>query len=88
MLSYTKETIDLYKDSIVKEIPFSFTNALIKIRMEKVKEYLLTTDCKVLEAAVDSVYTDQHYFSYCLKKYFGESPIKVCETFKEKELLI
>ncbi|WP_414838833.1 response regulator [Carnobacterium sp. TMP28] len=71
-----------------KENGLSFTNALIKIRMEKAKEHLLTTDCKVLEAAVDSGYTDQHYFSYCFKKYFGESPNKVRETFKEKELLI
>ena len=71
-----------------KENGISFTHALIKIRMEKAKEYLLTTDCKIVEVALASGYTDQHYFSYCFKKYFGESPNKIRETFKEKELLV
>lgn len=71
-----------------KENGISFTNALIKIRMEKAKEHLLTTDCKIVEVALVSGYTDQHYFSYCFKKYFGESPNKIRETFKEKESLV
>lgn len=71
-----------------KENGISFTNALIKIRMEKAKEHLLTTDCKIIEVALASGYTDQHYFSYCFKKYFGESPNKIRESFKEKELLV
>lgn len=71
-----------------KENGISFTNALIKIRMEKAKEHLLTTDCKVVEVALVSGYTDQHYFSYCFKKYFGVSPNKIRETFKEKEPLV
>ncbi|MEG0268605.1 MAG: AraC family transcriptional regulator, partial [Carnobacterium sp.] len=71
-----------------KENGMSFTHALIKIRMEKAKEHLLTTNCKIVEVALASGYTDQHYFSYCFKKYFGESPNKIRETFKEKELLV
>ncbi|AEB30929.1 two-component response regulator [Carnobacterium sp. 17-4] len=70
-----------------KENGLSFTDALVKIRMEKAKEHLLTTDHKIFEIAIDSGYTDQHYFSYCFKKYFGESPNKIRETFKKNKLL-
>lgn len=66
-----------------KENGLSFTEALVKIRMEKAKEHLLTTDHKIFEVAMSSGYTDQHYFSYCFKKYFGESPNKIRETFKK-----
>ncbi|ALV21817.1 response regulator transcription factor [Carnobacterium antarcticum] len=71
-----------------KENGLSFTDALVKIRMEKAKEHLLTTDHKIFEIAIDSGYTDQHYFSYCFKKYFGESPNKIRETFKKNKLLV
>lgn len=70
-----------------KENGLSFTDALVRIRMEKAKEHLLTTDHKIFEVAIDSGYTDQHYFSYCFKKYFGESPNKIRETFKKNKLL-
>lgn len=69
-----------------KENGLSFTDALVEIRMEKAKEHLLTTDHKIFEVAIDSGYTDQHYFSYCFKKYFGESPNKIRETFKKNKL--
>lgn len=70
-----------------KENGLSFTDALVEIRMERAKEHLLTTDHKIFEVAIDSGYTDQHYFSYCFKKYFGESPNKIRETFKKNKLL-
>ena len=35
---------------------------------------LETTDLRIQEVAGRCGYTDQHYFSYCFKKYSGESP--------------
>lgn len=52
----------------------SFTNILTKIRMDKAHELLLTTGKKIFEIAGETGYTDQHYFSYCFKKYFQVSP--------------
>ncbi|WP_312644300.1 response regulator [Hydrogenoanaerobacterium sp.] len=52
----------------------SFTNVLIKIRMENAKELLLSTNKKIFEIAQETGYTDQHYFSYCFKRYFQISP--------------
>ena len=38
------------------------------------RELLSTSGLKVREIAARCGYTDQHYFSYCFKKYCGESP--------------
>ena len=57
-----------------KAIGDSFTNVLIKIRMEHAHELLLSTNKKILEIAQQTGYPDQHYFSYCFKKYFQISP--------------
>lgn len=57
-----------------KETGQSFTDALIEIRMEAARELLLTTGLKIFEIAERAGYSDQHYFSYCFKKYFGKSP--------------
>jgi len=64
-----------YFSSIFKKFTGdSFTNILIKIRMEKAKELVLTTNKKIFEIAQETGYTDQHYFSYCFKRYFQVSP--------------
>lgn len=52
----------------------TFINTLIRKRMEAAKELLSTTGLKIREIAERCGYTDQHYFSYCFKKYCGESP--------------
>ena len=52
----------------------TFMNILIRKRMEAARELLSTTPLKVQEVAGRCGYTDQHYFSYCFKKYCGESP--------------
>ena len=52
----------------------TFINILIRKRMEAARELLSTTQLKVQEVARRCGYTDQHYFSYCFKKYCGESP--------------
>lgn len=52
----------------------TFINTLIRKRMEAAGELLRTSGLKVREVAERCGYTDQHYFSYCFKKYCGESP--------------
>lgn len=57
-----------------KEIGETFSDALIRIRMEKAMELLHTSNLKIFEIGAQTGYTDQHYFSYCFKKYYGQSP--------------
>lgn len=52
----------------------TFINTLIRKRMEAARELLSTSSLKIREIAGRCGYTDQHYFSYCFKKYCGESP--------------
>ena len=52
----------------------TFINTLIQKRMEAARELLATSSFKIREVAERCGYTDQHYFSYCFKKYCGESP--------------
>jgi len=52
----------------------TFINTLIRKRMEAAQELLTSSGLKVREIAERCGYTDQHYFSYCFKKYCGESP--------------
>ena len=52
----------------------TFINILIRKRMEAARRMLQTTDLRLQEIAGRCGYTDQHYFSYCFKKYTGESP--------------
>lgn len=52
----------------------TFINILIRKRMEAAREMLSATSLRIGEIAARCGYTDQHYFSYCFKKYCGESP--------------
>ena len=52
----------------------TFTNILIRKRMDAARELLSTTPLRIQEISQRCGYTDQHYFSYCFKKYCGESP--------------
>ena len=52
----------------------TFINILIRKRMEAARELLSTSSLRVQEISRRCGYTDQHYFSYCFKKYCGESP--------------
>ena len=53
----------------------TFINILVRRRMETAQTLLLTTDLQIQEIARRCGYTDQHYFSYCFKKYSGTSPV-------------
>ena len=53
----------------------TFINILVRRRMENAQKLLLTTDLQIQEISRRCGYTDQHYFSYCFKKYSGTSPV-------------
>ena len=52
----------------------TFITILIRKRMEAARELLMSSPLKIQEIAQRCGYVDQHYFSYCFKKYCGESP--------------
>ena len=52
----------------------TFINILIRKRMEAARDLLSSSPLRIQEIAQRCGYTDQHYFSYCFKKYCGESP--------------
>lgn len=55
----------------------NFVTLLTEKRMTAAYDMLICTSMKVLEIAEKCGYSDQHYFSYCFKKYYGASPAKV-----------
>lgn len=52
----------------------TFINTLIRKRMEAARELLVNSNLKIRDIAERCGYTDQHYFSYCFKRFCGESP--------------
>ena len=50
---------------------------LTERRMSAAYDMLVCSNMKVLEISEKCGYSDQHYFSYCFKKFYGESPNKV-----------
>lgn len=62
----------------------TFINLLIKRRMEAALSLLTAGNMKIAEVAIRCGYSDQHYFSYCFKKYYGVSPAKM-RRGEEKE---
>lgn len=59
---------------IRKSTGSTFVDLLTQKRMEKAKELLLCTSMKIKDISEKCGYNDQHYFSYCFKKYSGISP--------------
>ena len=59
---------------IKKETGSSFVDLLTKKRIETARELVLGSSMKMREIAERCGYSDQHYFSYCFKKYCGVSP--------------
>ncbi len=56
----------------------TFINLLIRERMEHALRLLqLPGGMKIAEIAAACGYSDQHYFSYCFKKYHGTSPARM-----------
>lgn len=64
-----------YLSALIKKMTGStFVELLTKKRIETAKELLMCTPMKIREIAEKCGYNDQHYFSYCFKKYNGISP--------------
>lgn len=70
-----------YLSALIKKVKGeTFIGLLTKRRMEYAQEQLLYSSRKIMEIAQSAGYMDQHYFSYCFKKYFGVSPNKMREN--------
>lgn len=74
-LSGMLEVSPNYLSAVIKKYAGeTFINILIRKRMEAARTLLLTSTLKIQEIARQCGYLDQHYFSYCFKKYSGMSP--------------
>ena len=63
----------------------NFVSLLTERRMKAAHDLLVCTNMKVLEISEKCGYSDQHYFSYCFKKYYGESPNKIRNSDRGEE---
>ncbi len=66
-------TPEYISNLFAKETGMTFSNYLKKIRIEKAKELILSTDMKIYEVAYSVGYSDQKYFSKVFKEYTGVS---------------
>ncbi|OCN04843.1 hypothetical protein A4S06_10075 [Erysipelotrichaceae bacterium MTC7] len=95
---YADEDMSIAKASQLLHVSSSYLSAIIKKntnstfgtlltekRMESAKELLLSTSAKIMEIANKCGYSDTHYFSYCVKRYFGDSPNKIREKQREEQ---
>ena len=64
----------------------TFVNLLTAKRMTSAKEFLMCTSMKIMEVARCCGYSDQHYFSYCFKRYYGTSPNKIRKSGDDARL--
>lgn len=55
----------------------NFVNLLTERRMKAAYDMLVCTGMKVLEISEKCGYGDQHYFSYCFKKFYGDTPNRI-----------
>ena len=63
----------------------NFTTLLTERRMKAAYDMLVCSSMKVLEISEKCGYSDQHYFSYCFKKFYGDSPNKVRSANRSEE---
>jgi len=63
----------------------TFVNLLTAKRMTAAREFLMCTSMKIMEVARRCGYSDQHYFSYCFKRYYGTSPNKIRKNVKDDQ---
>jgi len=74
-----------YLSALIKKMTGStFVDILTKKRIETAKEMLLCSSMKIKEISEKCGYNDQHYFSYCFKKYTGMSPV-MCRRNNEQQ---
>lgn len=69
-----------YLSALIKKTKSqNFVALVTERRMKAASDLLLCTSMKIFEVSQKCGYSDQHYFSYCFKKYFGMSPNKYRE---------
>lgn len=74
-----------YLSALIKKMTGStFVDILTKKRIETAKNLLLCSSMKIKEISEKCGYNDQHYFSYCFKKYTGMSPV-MCRRNNEQQ---
>lgn len=67
-----------YLSSLIKKTKKkNFITLLTERRMKAAYDMLVCSGMKVLDIAEKCGYSDQRYFSYCFKKFYGETPNKV-----------
>ncbi len=62
----------------------TFVDLLTQKRIETAKDLLSCTNMKIKEISEKCGYNDQHYFSYCFKKYTGLSPNAYKQNIEDK----
>ncbi|MHB8061159.1 MAG: response regulator transcription factor [Ruminiclostridium sp.] len=73
-----------YLSALIKKVKGeTFSNLLTEKRMIEAKKYLMYSSMKIMEITNKCGYSEQHYFSYCFKKYYGMSPNKMRETVRK-----
>ena len=69
-----------YLSALIKKTTAqNFVALVTDRRMKAASDLLLCTSMKIFEISQKCGYSDQHYFSYCFKKYYGMSPNKYRE---------
>lgn len=58
----------------------NFITLLTERRMKAAYDMIVCSSLKMLEISEKCGYSDQHYFSYCFKKFYGESPNKLRQS--------
>ena len=75
-----------YLSALIKrEKKQNFITLLTEKRMKTAYDLLVCSTMKILEISEKCGYSDQHYFSYCFKKFYGVSPNKVRGAGKSDE---
>ncbi len=67
-----------YLSALIKKVrKKNFITLLTERRMRAAHDMLLCSNMKIAEITERCGYSDQHYFSYCFKKFYGESPNRI-----------
>ena len=70
--------------NIKKNAGYTFINLLIRKRMAVALNLLQSSDSRIAEIARRCGYSDQSYFGYCFKKFYGVSPAKMRQEREQK----
>ena len=70
--------------NIKKNAGDTFINLLIQKRMAVALNLLQSSDSRIAEIARRCGYSDQSYFGYCFKKFYGVSPAKMRQEREQK----